>query len=145
MNQTSVENFAESKFYNEHSIDIEYFRNAIYENHKSKINMMIEELDTLYNANGLIQANADKFIIESINIPTDFTEINILIKTLILQNEIESEEQFESVVKKNDLDINFLLDRNLAYVDNNVYSKRHYILKYRLDIDEYTDYWNQQL
>lgn len=145
MNQTAIENFAESKFYDENSIDIDYFRNAIYENHKSKINAMIEDLDTLYNADGLIRANADKFIVESINIPTDFSEVNILIKTLILQNGIENEEQFESVVKKNDLDINFLLDRNLAYVDNNIYSNRHYILKYRLDIDEYTDYWNQQI
>lgn len=143
MDQTVIENFAKSKQYNEDSIDLDYFRNVIYETQKSKINSMIEEIDNIYNANGIIQANADKFIIETLSVPTDFSGVNALIEILILQNGIENEEQFENVVKRNDLDINFLIDRNLAYVDNNIYSQRHYILRYRLDVDEYIDYLNQ--
>ena len=47
---------------------------------------------------------------------------------------------FGNGVAGNDLDINYLMANGLAYVDNNIYSTRHYILKYLLDIDAYQDY-----
>lgn len=139
MKQTVVD-FANSKQYDEDSINLDYFKNVIYENNFDLISNIINELDTFYEANGLISENIERFIIEVFEIPEDYDAVNALIQQIIIENEIENEEQFQELVAGNDLDINYLMANGLAYVDNNIYSTRHYILKYLLDIDAYQDY-----
>lgn len=136
----AVIDFANSKQYDEDSINSDYFRNVIYENNSDLISNIINELDDFYEANGLIAENIDKFIMEVFEIPEDYGAVNDLIQRIIIENEIENEEQFQELVAGNDLDINYLMANGLAYVDNNVYSTRHYILKYFLDIDAYQDH-----
>lgn len=136
----AVIDFANSKQYDEDSINSDYFRNVIYENNSDLISNIINELDDFYEANGLIAENIDKFIMEVFEIPEDYSAVNDLIQRIIIENEIENEEQFQELVAGNDLDINYLMANGLAYVDNNVYSTRHYILKYFLDIDAYQDH-----
>lgn len=144
MNQ-AVTDFANFKTYDEKSIDLDYFKNVIYENYNELINNIIKELDNLYEANGLIINNVDRFIVEVFEFPKDFEDVNELIKLIIVEHSIESEEQFQEIIAKNDVDINYLMANGMAYVDNNVYSNRHFILRYQLDIDEYSDYLNQQI
>lgn len=139
MNQ-AVADFANLKTYDENSIDLDYFKNVIYENYNEFVNNLIQELDTMYEAEGIISNHADRFVIELFDVPTDFGPINDIIKSIIVENEIENEEQFQEIVTNNDMDINSLMANGMAYVDNNVYSNRHFILRYQLDIDEYTDF-----
>ena len=144
MNQAVVD-FANLKTYDENSIDLDYFKNVIYENYHEFVNNLIEELDTMYEAEGVISNHADRFVVELFDIPTDFGPINDIIKQIIVENEIENEEQFQEVVTNNDMDINSLMANCMAYVDNNVYSNRHFILRYQIDIDEYTDFLAEEL
>lgn len=144
MNQAVVD-FANLKTYDENSIDLDYFKNVIYENYHEFVNNLIQELDTLYEAEGIISNHADRFVIELFDIPTDFGPINDIIKSIIVENEIENEEQFQEVVTNNDMDINSLMANGMAYVDNNVYSNRHFILRYQIDIDEYTDFLAEEM
>lgn len=144
MNQAVVD-FANLKTYDENSIDLDYFKNVIYENYHEFVNNLIEELDTMYEAEGVISNHADRFVVELFDIPTDFGPINDIIKQIIVENEIENEEQFQEVVTNNDMDINSLMANGMAYVDNNVYSNRHFILRYQIDIDEYTDFLAEEL
>jgi hypothetical protein len=144
MNQAVVD-FANLKTYDENSIDLDYFKNVIYENYNEFVNNLIEELDTMYEAEGIISNHADRFVVELFDIPTDFGPINDIIKQIIVENEIENEEQFQEVVTNNDMDINSLMANGMAYVDNNVYSNRHFILRYQIDIDEYTDFLAEEM
>ncbi|MEX2935964.1 hypothetical protein [Staphylococcus saprophyticus] len=139
MNQ-AVTDFANLKTYDEDSIDLDYFKSVIYDNYNDFINNLIQEIDNIYEAEGIIVNNADRFVIEIFNIPTDFGPITDIIRSIIIENEIENEEQFQEIVTNNDMDINSLMANGMAYVDNNVYSNRHFILRYQLDIDEYTDF-----
>ena len=133
MNQ-AVLDFAESKVYDNQSIDHDYFKNVIYDINNEVIQNIINAIDEMYDADGFIVENVDRFIAEVFEYPEDFSEVNNVIKQAIIDNEIENESQFQEVIASNDLDINLLIENGLAYVDNNVYSQRHYILRYQFDM-----------
>ncbi|MFW3619456.1 hypothetical protein [Staphylococcus caprae] len=139
MNQ-AVLDFAKSKVYDNQSIDHDYFKDVIYDINNEVIQNIINAIDEMYDADGFIVENVDRFIAEIFEYPEDFSSVNEVIKQAILDNEIENESQFQEVIASNDLDINLLIENGLAYVDNNVYSRRHYILRYQFDIDAYNDY-----
>lgn len=139
---SAVETYAEEAYYDESSIDPEALKALIFETFNDEISDTINQLDDIYGAEGVIANNIDEFIVEELMIPDDYTGINQIIKQAIIDNDIEDDEQFERTLVNNGMDMKFLIDEGMAYFDNNVYSTRHYIVRYYLDVDAFVDYLN---
>lgn len=142
---SKVLSFADSIIYDEETMDIDYFRNMIANTFNVTVDTLIRGIDDLLDAQESIVNNASEVMIEVFDIPEDFSIINQIIRNLIIDNEIENFQEYEEIILSRDLDMKELISEGVAYVDNNVYSNRHFILRYQLNLEAYEEFINNEL
>lgn len=142
---SKVLSFADSIIYDDETMDIDYFRNMIANTFNVTVDTLIRGIDDLLDAQESIVDNASEVMIEVFDIPEDFSTINQIIRNLIIDNEIENFQQYEEIILSRDLDMKELISEGVAYVDNNVYSNRHFILRYQLNLEAYEEFINNEI
>lgn len=142
---SKVLSFADSIIYDDETMDIDYFRNMIANTFNVTVDTLIRGIDDLLDAQESIVDNASEVMIEVFDIPEDFSTINQIIRNLIIDNEIENLQQYEEIILSRDLDMKELISEGVAYVDNNVYSNRHFILRYQLNLEAYEEFINNEI